>query len=143
MPIFYFDKMLDENIYHPALLYHKRSPLAKMVRYGSDGKSVFKWNRSEALAMYKWYELDYKRGDIVDEFGELISTYNFRRMIAKSHFEVKNQQVSKRTIADEYAYELQLIEERASAISVDAEDKPQDKEDVVNGGLKDPFETEK
>lgn len=88
MPIIYQDTILTDMLaVHPALVLDVESSMIQMVRYGSIDRSVFRWSRHEALAMYKWYAEGYNDMDIKDEFGVTIQAYDFRNLIRNSYYE--------------------------------------------------------
>jgi len=106
MPIEYRDKELNKTgALHPAVSVNTNSPYYKMIRYGKDGESIFKWTRQEALVMYEWYINQYKPSEIVDEFGNIIFQTEWSQIIRDSHYELGDGSSSDNTIAEEWAEE--------------------------------------
>lgn len=87
MPLIYYDKsILANRDIHPATKIDTEHPCYKMQREAVDGKSVFRWTKDQAYQMYKWYIDAYHQYDLVDEFGERVSEYDFKDFIKKSHY---------------------------------------------------------
>ena len=84
----YRDLSVEEQLkdLHPAIQLDKESPCFAMRRSAIDGKSVFHFNEEQARAIYKWYVTDYHYGDVVDEFGDKIPSYDFKEILKKSYY---------------------------------------------------------
>jgi len=108
MPIIYIDRSVKngEKDRHPSLVVDEMHPCHRMVREAIDGKSVFRFDRVQAYAMYEWYCEGWKSKDLYDEFGEKVSEYTFQDILKKSHYMIpdgKKMVPSLETIEDLYA----------------------------------------
>ena len=108
MPIIYIDRSVKngEKDRHPSLVVDEMHPCHRMVREAIDGKSVFRFDRGQAYAMYEWYCEGWKSKDLYDEFGEKVSEYTFQDILKKSHYMIpdgKKMVPSLETIEDLHA----------------------------------------
>ena len=127
MSIVYFDESVlkERSGQHPALVVDKDHPCCRIVREAIDGKSVFHWNREQAFAMYTWWVEGYQYGDLIDEFGERISSYDFKATVEKSYYlvqEGKKSVPSTETIAELYAA-ITMEREMLKAIGEEKEEE--------------------
>lgn len=120
MPITYIDKELDNTDRHPGL---RKDPSFRMVRYGTDGKSVFNWTRDKALAVYKWYVVMYKPCDIEDEFGEHLNRYGWSDLLERAHYNC-NTTGSPTILCSEHTIKEAFDFRKAEAIAQEAKESP-------------------
>ena len=113
MPIIYIDRVVKEgsNDRHPSLVVDEMHPCHRMVREAIDGKSVFRFDRGQAYAMYEWYCEGWKSKDLYDEFGEKVSEYTFQDILKKSHYMIPD---GKKMVPS-----LETIEELHAAVEME------------------------
>ena len=108
MSITYIDRNLEAGNEHdhPAMEINKEHPCYKIVRSLVDKKSVFHWDKQQAVAMYKYYVEGWHSTDFADEFGNRLYESDFKEAIKKSHYQIlsgKKLVPSKETIGDMWA----------------------------------------